>query len=361
MAKRLIIVGLFAMTILLFSSVSIYADDDVRGDFFIKNIIINGEKIINYNLQYSVILYDETMYIPLTPEMCKIYGLKAEMDWKSHTLKLFKVDSTKKNISENWLKNNLEPLYLNVISDAKAFACVREESYYIYDTLELVENPEPAAEEIDLNGMPLLAKDKIVYIPLRAICGTELFGWDIHFSNYYGICISTDDNIPAKTYYDKGEALENKGLVNYMMRINPTITPSYGQQLVFLFKRAGEVYNVDPKLVMAVAHAESRFNAVSVSGGGAAGMMQVMPKTGERYGLTSGELMDPKTSIDFGAMYISERLIAYDGNWTLALAAYNQGSGRVNRGSYSSVYPNKVLTIYSNMENYLEDNGYVKQ
>ena len=360
MAKRLIIVWLFTMTILLFSSISIYADEDARGDFFIKNVIINGEKIVNYNLQYSVILYDETMYIPLTPEMCKIYGIKAEMDWKSHTLKLFKTEPEKRNISENWLKNNLEPLAMNVLSDAKAFACVQEESYYIYDTLELVEPSEPIVEEIDLNGMPLLEKDRNVYIPLRAMSGNEAFGWDIHFSNYYGICISTDGETPAKKYYNSKEALENKGLVNYMIRYNPSITPSYGQQLVFLFKRAGEVYSVDPKLIMSIAHAESKFNAASVSRSGASGMMQVMPATGARYGLTQEQLMDPKTAIDFGAMYISERLEAYNGDWSLALSAYNQGSNRVNRGAYSNVYSNKVLSIYSGIENYMATNGYIQ-
>jgi len=360
MAKRLIIVWLFTMTIMLFSSISIYADEDARGDFFIKNVIINGEKIVNYNLQYSVILYDETMYIPLTPEMCEIYGVEAEMDWESHTLKLFKTDATKKNISENWLKNNLEPLTLSIIPDAKAYACVQEESYYIYDTLELVEPSEPVVEEIDLGGLPLLEKDKNVYIPLRAVCGTGVFSWDIHYSNYYGICISTDGETPAKSYYNSKEALENKGLVNYMMRYNPSITPSYGQQLVFLFNRAGEVYNVDPKLVMSIARAESKFNTGSVGRGGAVGMMQVMPATGARYGLTREQLMDPKTAIDFGAMYISERLVAYDGDLMLALSAYNQGSNKVNRGAYSKTYANKVMSIYSGLDEYMITNGYVK-
>ena len=144
-----------------------------------------------------------------------------------------------------------------------------------------------------------------------------------------------------------------------MMHYNPVIVPSYGQQLVFLFKRAGEVYGIDPELLMAVAHAESKFNTGSVGRSGAVGMMQVMPATGARYGLTGEDLMDPRTAINFGAMYISERIAAYEGDWTLGLSAYNQGSRKVNRGAYSDVYAGKVLAIYDGIGNYLAANGYV--
>ena len=358
MAKKMIIIWLFAI-VMLFSTVSASAADDIRGDFFIKNIIINGEKIINYNLQYSVVLADDVMYLPLTPEMCEIYGLEAEMNRETRELKLIKGESTRKNISGNNLKNDVVPLSLSEIEGAKVSIYEKEASFYIFDTLEKVEVPEMKLGELDLKGLPLLGKDKIVYIPLRALAESEHLNWDIHFSNYYGICLSTDKSIPAETYFDRKEALENQGLVNYIIRYNKAIVPSYGQQLVFLFKRAGEVYGVDPRLLMAVAHAESRFNTGASGRGGSAGMMQVMPKTGERYGLTVEQLMDPKTAIDFGAMYLSERIAAYDGDWNLALSAYNQGSTRVNRGTYSSAYANKVMSHYDGIEKYLQTNGFV--
>jgi len=346
------------MAIMLLASIPAYADEGYRGDFFIKNFNINGEKIVNYNLQYSIVTCDDVMYIPLTPEMCEIYGVEADMDWESNTLTLSKTDPVKKNISDNWIKNNLQALSLNEIPGAKAVTLIQGEPDYIYDRVDEAETPPPTVEDIDLKGAPILEKDKIIYVPLRAIAESDVFGWDIYYSNYYGVCISTDGDTPAKTYFDSGEALENKGLVNYMMNYNGSITPSYGQQLVFLFKRAGDVYGVDPKLLMAIAHKESTFNTGSVSRSGATGMMQVMPATGARYNLTEEQLKDPKIAIDFAAMYMSERIAAYNGDWNLALSAYNQGSRSVNRGTNSNVYANNVMSAYSGICNFLEVNGY---
>ena len=358
MAKKLLIVWL-SLTIVFFSPISIFADEDVRGNFFSKNVIINGEKIVNYNLQYSLFIFRDTLYIPLTPEMCEIYGVSAKMDWESHTLKLLKGDVTRKNISSDWMKNNHQAISVKVIPKAKVVAYAPGAASDIYNTVE-IEPPELTVEKMDLKGMPLLSKGDFVYIPLRAFADTEIFNWDIHFDAYYGVCVSTQSNIPAKTYYDEKEAAENKGLVGYMRNYNSSIKPSYGQELLFYFKRAGEVYNVDPKLLIAIAHKESTFNAKSVSKSGAVGLMQVMPSTGARYGLTTEQLKDAKTSIDFGAMYISERITAYNGNWVNALSAYNQGSGSVNRGTHSTGYANSVIAAYNGIGNFLTMNGYVK-
>ena len=362
MAKRLIIVLLFSLTVLLFSSISIhaiYVETEVRGDFFIKNVVINGERIENYNLQYSIVTLDDVMYIPLTGEMCEIYGIKAEMNWESRVLAIEKVDATRKNISQDWFKNDAKPLTLSVIHDSKIIVNSYDEYDLIYDRIEESKALKRKSEEVDLKGQPLLHADKHIYIPLRAIAESEAFNWNLFFNGYYGLCLSTDQGVPARNFLDEREMLENQGLVNYIMHINKTIPPSYGQQLVFLFKRAGEVYGVDPKLVMAMAHRESRFNNGSISKNGATGIMQIMPATGARYGLTQEQLLDPKTSIDFGTMYISERIAAYDGDLILALSAYNQGSTRVNRGTYSSVFANSVLTAYDGINRYLETNGYI--
>ena len=47
-----------SLTILIFSSISIYADEVIQGDFFLKNIVINGENIVNYQLEW--ILFSST-------------------------------------------------------------------------------------------------------------------------------------------------------------------------------------------------------------------------------------------------------------------------------------------------------------
>ena len=65
MKKKLILVWL-TLLMVLFSSISIYAEEDVQGDFFEKHVIINGEEIINYNLQYHslCIITSPTFHYP---------------------------------------------------------------------------------------------------------------------------------------------------------------------------------------------------------------------------------------------------------------------------------------------------------
>lgn len=86
---------------------------------------------------------------------------------------------------------------------------------------------------------------------------------------------------------------------------------------------------LDPTLVKAVALVESGFNPKAVSRKGARGLMQLMPKTAARYGVS--DPTDPYQSLRGGARHLRDLLDAYDGNVTLALAAYNAGQGAVAR------------------------------
>jgi soluble lytic murein transglycosylase-like protein len=87
-------------------------------------------------------------------------------------------------------------------------------------------------------------------------------------------------------------------------------------------------------------------------------MMQVMPSTGARYGLSKEQLLDAETSINFGAMYLSERIAAYNGDLVKGFSAYNQGSVAVNRGSYSTRYANRIIGTINGINSYLTSNGY---
>ena len=86
---------------------------------------------------------------------------------------------------------------------------------------------------------------------------------------------------------------------------------------------------VDPTLIKAVALVESGFNARARSSKGAQGLMQLMPQTAKQYGVTN--LHDPYQNLTAGAKHLRGLLDQYDGNVTLALAAYNAGSGAVTR------------------------------
>lgn len=378
MAKKLISVWL-SLTILLFSSISIYADENVQGDFFIKNVVINGETIDNNHLQFPFFLYQDTTYFPLTPEMGEILGLKAEMDFESRTLKLMKTEPSLTNISDGWKKNEREDVLLQVFSGVQVLAYELEQHSLneiaegetsedaetdIEENTEATLNdvaikiPELSVREMDLAEMPVLTRWNTVYLPLRAMTGENGLGWDVFYDSYTGIYISTNDEIPAKTYWNEAESKYNQGLVSYIQNYNGSYTVSKAQELVFMFKHAARTYQIDEKILMAVAHKESTFNANSRGGSGSLGMMQVMPSTGARYGLGEEQLLDAEISINFGAMYLSERIAAYGGDLTKGFSAYNQGSVKVNRGTYSTRYANRVIGTIDSINSYLESNGY---
>jgi soluble lytic murein transglycosylase-like protein len=93
---------------------------------------------------------------------------------------------------------------------------------------------------------------------------------------------------------------------------------------------------LDPALVKAVVAVESAFDASAVSPKGAIGLMQVIPDTGERYGLsgdarrsTAQKLLDPATNLRIGTRYLRDLLDRFANSVPLALAAYNAGEGRV--------------------------------
>jgi soluble lytic murein transglycosylase len=95
---------------------------------------------------------------------------------------------------------------------------------------------------------------------------------------------------------------------------------------------------VDPALVAAVIYAESRFREGRRSVAGAEGLMQLTPATAKDIARLSGgtqftleDLATPQVNISYGAYYLRYLLRRYDGNETLALAAYNAGAGNVDR------------------------------
>jgi soluble lytic murein transglycosylase-like protein len=96
-----------------------------------------------------------------------------------------------------------------------------------------------------------------------------------------------------------------------------------------LIQEASRRHGVESSLVKAVIDAESSFNSKAVSGAGAKGLMQLMDATGKGLGVT--DPFDPEQNIQGGTKYLSNLIRKYDGNQGVALAAYNAGSGRVDR------------------------------
>jgi soluble lytic murein transglycosylase-like protein len=98
---------------------------------------------------------------------------------------------------------------------------------------------------------------------------------------------------------------------------------------------AGERNRVDSLLLAAVVETESRFAPRAVSSCGAVGLMQLLPSTGQDYGVK--DLRDPYANVDAGSRYLRVLLHRFQGRQDLALAAYNTGPEVIAR--YGCVPP----------------------
>lgn len=94
-----------------------------------------------------------------------------------------------------------------------------------------------------------------------------------------------------------------------------------------LIVESGKRNSVDPLLLYSIMHQESTFKPRALSHKGASGLMQLMPGTARRFGVTS--IWDPRQNVEGGARYMRFLLNMFKGDVNLALAGYNAGEGAV--------------------------------
>lgn len=105
------------------------------------------------------------------------------------------------------------------------------------------------------------------------------------------------------------------------------IVPTHATHKSFAMAEA-ERHGVNPDLVLGLIMQESRWNPHARSQAGAYGLTQLMPETAQEVGVNR---YDPYDNIRGGILYLKKKLEEFDGNVTLALAAYNAGAGAVKR------------------------------
>lgn len=128
---------------------------------------------------------------------------------------------------------------------------------------------------------------------------------------------------------------------------------------------AAMAHGIDPLLLHAVAHVESRHDPRAVSPVGARGLMQVMPATAKRFGVKDEDkLFDAQTNLRASAAYLRNLRTRYGDNLPLVLAAYNAGEGAVDKyGGNVPPYPETqayvrdVLAIYRRLTQQLGREG----
>jgi hypothetical protein len=130
-----------------------------------------------------------------------------------------------------------------------------------------------------------------------------------------------------------------------------------GREFHNIAEEKAKKHNVDPKLVKAVIKAESNWNPQAVSHKGAVGMMQLMPKTANDLGV--GNRYNPEENIEGGVKYLRYLIDKFNGNLTLALAAYNAGPARVEKDNRVPSIPETVNYVKRVMNDYSGGTGWL--
>lgn len=104
-----------------------------------------------------------------------------------------------------------------------------------------------------------------------------------------------------------------------------------------IVKKEAEINNLDPYLVMSIIKTESNFNRYAISSKQAKGLMQIMDSTANDIKSSLGENIDisdifaENTNIKLGCKYLASLINRYNGNYYLAICAYNAGMGNVDK------------------------------
>jgi len=154
--------------------------------------------------------------------------------------------------------------------------------------------------------------------------------------NEHGVIEAT--NVPAErgyqlTYPGKGTLIHSAA-----WRLRPNYNGEYDHHIA----AAAATHNVSTQLVRAVIQVESDFDSLARSSKGAQGLMQLMPDTARQLGVSNA--FDPRQNIFAGVRYLRILLDMFQGDVSLATAAYNGGASNVQR--YGGIPPFKETRNY---------------
>ena len=152
-----------------------------------------------------------------------------------------------------------------------------------------------------------------------------------------------DDEVATPEIVAEVKKIEAEGVFpKRSWRYDESRGPLFDSRYDKLIVEAGRHFDVDATLLSAVIKAESDYDPRTLSHKGARGLMQLMPATALRFGVTNA--FDPKANIYGGTRYLRWLLKTFDGNADLAVAAYNAGEGNVWK--YKGVPPFRETVNY---------------
>lgn len=134
-----------------------------------------------------------------------------------------------------------------------------------------------------------------------------------------------------------------------LLAIAVSVVPGYSSSLSgkgsydHIIEKIAHKYDLPSELIHSIIKAESNYDPYAVSSKGAAGLMQLMPKTAEQYGVK--DRFDPVENIEGGTKYLKDLIKIYDQNLELILAAYNAGQEAIKRYQGIPPYPETINYI----------------
>lgn len=164
------------------------------------------------------------------------------------------------------------------------------------------------------------------------------------------IVVLVDEN-GRKIFVNTGEATSQSGWTAHSFRANASdYVARASVDIDKLVEQTASRFHVDPELIRAVIRVESGYNPKALSNKGAMGLMQLIPETAQRFGVT--DAFDPRQNLEGGVTYLKYLLDLFGGDLSLSLAAYNAGEHAVQRyGGIPQIpetqdYVRKVTSIY---------------
>ncbi|HKM29103.1 MAG TPA: transglycosylase SLT domain-containing protein [Anaerovoracaceae bacterium] len=149
-----------------------------------------------------------------------------------------------------------------------------------------------------------------------------------------------------------------KGLAAFIRKENKNISKKKSLEYAGYFIKYGDRYNIDEKLVMAMADRESNFRASSFNPAGYYGMLQLNPNIAKKNGYKLSSMFKAWVNIKCGSRYLSD-LIRIMGSRNKGIAAYMYGSGNVSAGRWSMTPVNKILKTRDEINRYLKKYNYI--
>lgn len=203
------------------------------------------------------------------------------------------------------------------------------------------------------NGMMFLMKFILI------VCGVIFVAFSFSYADVYqyiaedGVVCYTDLPFGKKT-----EIVIREKKVKSTPPQQPSDSTDYKDTTNYhsIVHEKATKYNLDPLLVKAVIKTESNWNERAVSRKGAMGLMQLMPSTASDMNVRNP--FNPEENIEGGVKYLRYLLERFNGDLTLALAAYNAGPKWVEKFGVippiteTKQYVNKVLSLYSGKAGY---------